>query len=126
MCFNVTLFSQFELRTFKVSKRFKSLPILGSVSYDLFLSPNADGYIKLHASDLLNVYGGGGMADYLIRFANTLNPNAASGLQWPQYTLANPQLLTFLDGLIPVTITSDDFRVDAIKAVTNLTLANPL
>ncbi|KAF8895235.1 carotenoid ester lipase precursor [Infundibulicybe gibba] len=46
-----------------LSKRLKALPILGS----------------LHASDILNVYGGGEMADYLIRFAATLNPMARLG-----------------------------------------------
>ncbi|KAG6902406.1 hypothetical protein C0995_000332 [Termitomyces sp. Mi166 len=93
-----------------LSKRLKAVPILGS----------------FHASDILNVYGGGGMADYLIRFVVNLNPNGASGLQWPQYDLTKPQLLTFIDGLIPVTITSDTYRQDAMNAVTNLTLAHPL
>ncbi|KAG6889632.1 hypothetical protein C0992_004523 [Termitomyces sp. T32_za158] len=69
---------------------------------------------------------GGGMADYLIRFAVNLNPNSASELQWPQYNLDKPQLLTFLDGLIPVTITSDTYRSNAMNALTNLTLAHPL
>ncbi|KAG6910657.1 hypothetical protein DXG01_008701 [Tephrocybe rancida] len=93
-----------------LSKRFKDLPILGS----------------LHGSDILNVYGGGGMADYLIRFATTLDPNAKTGLQWPKYTQASPKLLTFLDGLIPVILTDDTYRKAAMNGLTNLTLANPL
>ncbi|KAH0586052.1 hypothetical protein H2248_007327 [Termitomyces sp. 'cryptogamus'] len=92
------------------SQRLKVVPILGS----------------FHGSDILNVYGGGGMADYLIRFAVNLNPNDGSGLQWPQYDLKDPQLLTFIDGLIPVTITSDTYRQEAMNALTNLTLSNPL
>ena len=56
-----------------VSKRLKFLPILGSV----------------HGSDLLNAYGGGEMADHLIRFVTNLDPNAPPGgdkgtmLNWP-------------------------------------------
>ncbi|KAF5376472.1 hypothetical protein D9615_008628 [Tricholomella constricta] len=94
-----------------VSKRLKVLPVLGSV----------------HASDILNVYGGGGMADYLIRFAANLDPNPKSGLQWPKYTTATRKLLTFYDGLIfDEKITTDTFRKDAIAFLTNITLAHPL
>ncbi|KAF8895233.1 carotenoid ester lipase precursor [Infundibulicybe gibba] len=93
-----------------LSKRLKILPILGS----------------LHASDILNVYGGGEMADYLIRFAATLNPNGQTGINWPKYTTQSPQLLTFLDGLVPLTITQDTYRKDAMNFLTNVTLANPI
>ncbi|KAG5645458.1 hypothetical protein DXG03_006003 [Asterophora parasitica] len=94
-----------------VSKRLKALPVLGSV----------------HASDILNVYGGGGMADYLIRFAANLDPNPRIGLQWPKYTTETRKLLTFYDGLIfDEKITEDTFRKDAISFLTNITLAHPI
>ncbi|KAF8964271.1 Alpha/Beta hydrolase protein [Flammula alnicola] len=93
-----------------VSKRLKALPILGSV----------------HGSDLLNSYGGGEMEDYLIRFAATLNPNSLTSFQWPKYTLQSRQLLTFLDGLIPLIITADTYRQAAMNFVTNVTLATPV
>jgi acetylcholinesterase len=93
-----------------VSKRLKALPALGSV----------------HASDILNVYGGGEMGDYLIRFASTLNPNSARSFQWPQYTLSKRNILTFLDGLIPLIISTDTYRQDAMNFITNVTLANPV
>ncbi|KAF8073585.1 carotenoid ester lipase precursor [Lyophyllum atratum] len=93
-----------------LSKRLKALPALGSV----------------HGSDILNVYGGGGMADYLIRFATTLDPNSKFGLQWPKYSVASPKLLTFHDGLIPVTITDDTYRKEAMTFLTNVTLAHPI
>ncbi|KAH9480374.1 Lipase 1 [Psilocybe cubensis] len=95
-----------------VSKRLKALPVLGSV----------------HGSDLLNVYGGGEMQDYLIRFATNLNPNSNSLLsfQWPKYELKNRQLLTFLDGLIPLAITADTYRQAAMNFLTTVTLANPV
>ncbi|PPQ85181.1 hypothetical protein CVT25_004188 [Psilocybe cyanescens] len=95
-----------------ISKRLKGLPALGSV----------------HGSDILNVYGGGEMQDYLIRFASTLNPNSKSLLsfQWPKYDLKNRQLLAFLDGIIPLEITPDTYRQDAMNFLTTVTLANPV
>lgn len=93
-----------------LSKRLKALLILGSV----------------HASDILDVYGGGEMGDYLIHFVNNLNPNSAALLQWPQYTLQSRQIMTFLDGLIPLAISADTYRQAAMNALTNLTLASPV
>ncbi|KIM43069.1 hypothetical protein M413DRAFT_26269 [Hebeloma cylindrosporum] len=93
-----------------VSKRLKLLPILGSV----------------HASDILNSYGGGEMGDHLIRFANKLNPNPASGYQWPKYTLSARKMAAYLDGLIPIVTTEDTYRSDAMNYLTSLTLANPI
>ncbi|KAG5734615.1 Lipase 1 [Termitomyces sp. T112] len=63
-----------------LSKHHKAVPLLGAY----------------HTSDNL-IYGGGAMADYLIRFVVNLNPNGASGLQWPQYDLDKPQLFTRID-----------------------------
>ncbi|ETW78802.1 Esterase/lipase/thioesterase [Heterobasidion irregulare TC 32-1] len=93
-----------------LSKRLKLLPVLGSV----------------HASDLLNVYGSGDMVDYLVRFAATLDPNGNTGINWPQYTTASPQLLTFQDGLIPLTITQDTYRQAGMEFLMQLSLVNPL
>ncbi|KAI0088623.1 carotenoid ester lipase precursor [Irpex rosettiformis] len=93
-----------------LSKRFKIAPILGS----------------FHATDLLNVYTGGDMTDYIINFVNNLDPNGPTVTNWPKYTNANPQLLTFLDGLIPRTITKDNYRVDQMNFVTNLSLQFPI
>lgn len=66
------------------------------------------------------------MADYLIRFAATLDPNSKTGLQWPKYTTSSPKLLTFLDGLIPEVITDDTYRKEAMAFITNVTLAHPI
>ncbi|KAI0823990.1 carotenoid ester lipase precursor [Trametes gibbosa] len=93
-----------------LNKRLKGIPILGSA----------------HATDILNVYAGGDMADYLINFVNHLDPNGNTVLSWPQYTPAAPKLLTFLDGLIPLRITNDDYRVDAMSFMTELSLKFPL
>ncbi|KAI0767304.1 carotenoid ester lipase precursor [Fomes fomentarius] len=93
-----------------LSKRLKGLPALGSV----------------HASDILNVYAGSDMTDYLINFVNNLDPNGKTGIAWPKYTTSSPKLLTFLDGLTPLKITNDDFRVDGMKLLTKLSLQFPL
>ena len=93
-----------------VSKRFKSLPILGST----------------HATDILNVYGGGDMTDYLVNFVNNLDPNGATGISWPQYSLDSRELLTFQDGLIPLTITKADYRVDGVNVISDLALKFPI
>ncbi|KAF8073584.1 carotenoid ester lipase precursor [Lyophyllum atratum] len=94
-----------------VSKRLKALPILGSV----------------HASDILNVYGGGGMADYLIRFAANLDPNPKYSTPWPKYTTATRKLMTFTDGIFDdEVITTDTYRKEAMAFLTNVTLAHPI
>ncbi|KAI0642945.1 carotenoid ester lipase precursor [Trametes meyenii] len=93
-----------------LNKRLKGLPVLGAA----------------HATDILNVYAGGDMADYLINFVNNLDPNGKSLLSWPKYSKASPKLLTFQDGLTPLAVTNDNFRVDAMNFITQLSLAHPL
>ncbi|KDQ62130.1 hypothetical protein JAAARDRAFT_203342 [Jaapia argillacea MUCL 33604] len=92
-----------------LNKRLKSLPALGSA----------------HATDILNVYAGGDMTSYLVEFVNNLNPNGV-GINWPAYTTASPQLLTFLDRLIPLVITQDTYRAQGISYLTTLSLKYPL
>ncbi|KAF4574341.1 Carboxylic ester hydrolase [Pleurotus pulmonarius] len=95
-----------------LSKRLKGIPLLGS----------------FHFSDILNVYFGGEMEDYLINFVNKLDPNGEGrGINWPKYTTSSPNLVTFNDNLLfPVTISQDTFRTEAISFLTEVTLANPL
>ncbi|KIK69867.1 hypothetical protein GYMLUDRAFT_151725 [Collybiopsis luxurians FD-317 M1] len=92
------------------NQRLKSLPVLGSA----------------HGTDILNVYGGGDMVDYLVRFAATLNPNGNTGINWPQYTTANPNMLQFNDGLIPLSLSLDNYRVEAMNFTTQLLLKDPV
>ncbi|KAI0637477.1 carotenoid ester lipase precursor [Trametes polyzona] len=93
-----------------LSKRLKGLPTLGSA----------------HGTDILNVYSGGDLADYLINFVNHLNPNGKTVLSWPQYSTSSRQQLTFLDGVVPLTITVDDYRTDAMQFITDLSSKYPL
>ncbi|KAF9455346.1 Alpha/Beta hydrolase protein, partial [Collybia nuda] len=93
-----------------LSKRLKVLPGLGSA----------------HGTDILNIYGGGELTDYLVRFVTNLDPNGGSNLKWPTYTTSSPKLLTFLDGVEPQVITMDTYRREAIAFVTNISLAHPI
>ncbi|KAI8986130.1 carotenoid ester lipase precursor [Trametes punicea] len=93
-----------------LSKRLKGLPALGSA----------------HATDILNVYGGGELTDYLINFVNHLDPNGDTVPSWPGYSISSPQLLTFLDDAPLVTVTSDDYRVDPMNFMTKLSLEFPI
>jgi acetylcholinesterase len=90
-----------------VSKRLKSVPILGS----------------FHGSDILNIYGGGDLTDFLIQFATHLNPNGVLSPHWPRYTPSSPQLMTLLDSQVTNrTITLDTYRVEGMEFITNLSL----
>jgi len=94
-----------------VSKRLKSLPVLGS----------------FHGSDILNIYGGGDLTDYLIHFATNLDPNGGLSPQWPGYTTSSRQLTTLADSQDSNrTITLDTYRVEGMAFLTKLSLAYPL
>ncbi|KAI0763841.1 alpha/beta-hydrolase [Trametes elegans] len=82
-----------------------------------------------HGSDFAAVLQqGDDLADYVIHFANTLNPNGASNrtIDWPQYDPANRQILRLLDGETPLEVGQDTARADALAAVTSLSLDYPI
>ncbi|KAI0046103.1 alpha/beta-hydrolase [Auriscalpium vulgare] len=97
-----------------LSKRFKTLPDLGA----------------FHSSDVGLIYGPSDMTDYLIRFATHLDPNVdangdpSANFLWPRYTTAAPQMLTFLDGAVPLSITLDTYRAEGMAELTRVTLAH--
>lgn len=66
------------------------------------------------------------VADYLINFAVNLNPNGFTVLEWPEYTAGTPHMLQFNDGLIPLSLTLDNYRVDALNFTIGLLLKNPV
>ncbi|KAF8645416.1 hypothetical protein AX16_007831 [Volvariella volvacea WC 439] len=92
-----------------LSKRLKTLPQLGSA----------------HAHDLSNIYGGGELADYLIRFAVNLDPNGPGSATWPRYTNTLPRIITFLDGSSPYEISKDNYRKEAMEFLIDLGLEVP-
>lgn len=76
---------------------------------------------------MLNSYGSGDMEDYLIYFVNSLNPNGPTVPEWPQYSASNPQLMTFVDGILTtLEITQDNYREDAISYLTELSFLYPI
>ncbi|KAJ7310013.1 carotenoid ester lipase precursor [Mycena albidolilacea] len=93
-----------------LSKREKAVPLLGS----------------FHGTDIQNVYSDGELTDYLINFATNLDPNGKTVPNWPAYTTANPNLLTFLDGQFPTTITQDTYRAASMQFLMNLMLEFPV
>ena len=66
------------------------------------------------------------MTDYLVNFVNHLDPNGATVINWPQYSLKSRELLTFQDGKIPLTITTDDYRVEGFNVLIDLALRFPM
>lgn len=94
-----------------VNKRLKNVPLLGTA----------------HGSDLLNAaYGLGEMSDYTIRFAAHLDPNGGGAMEWPKYSVASPQMLTFNDGLVPLSISEDTYRTEAMGKLIEVMLSNPI
>lgn len=76
----------------------------------------------------MNIYGMmGDMSDYLVNFVNNLDPNGETGIPWPMYTAASPQMMTFRDDIFrPVAMSLDTYREKAMGFITNLSLANPI
>jgi acetylcholinesterase len=97
-----------------LNKRGKSSPVVGAS----------------HGSDIALIYGPSDMTDYLIRFGATLDPNDGntdpSQIAWPAYTPDAPTLLTFLDGLAPLALSSDTYREEAIQTLIQASFADPL
>jgi acetylcholinesterase len=64
---------------------------------------------------------------HLIHFVNNLDPNGPSGLVWPRYTNASPQLMVYQNSkLRPMVIKNDTERVEAMAYLTEVTLENPI
>ncbi len=65
------------------------------------------------------------MTEYFVRFANDLNPNPKSGVQWPTYDSIARQSLSFQDGEPALAVVGDADRLDAIQQVLALSLRFP-
>ncbi|KAL0959302.1 hypothetical protein HGRIS_014566 [Hohenbuehelia grisea] len=93
-----------------LSKRFKATPFFGS----------------FHATDLFQVYGAGELQDYVINFVNNLDPNGQHLRAWPKYSTSSRQQMTFLDSIIPTSVTVDNYRVAQIDFVVDVLSRHPL
>ncbi|KAI0752385.1 carotenoid ester lipase [Daedaleopsis nitida] len=105
-----------------VQKLAESQPVYSYLSW----VNQVDGIGAAHGTELTNIYGGGDMGDYLIRFAATLDPNGDGATHWPRYTKASPQLLTFNDSTVPLSLTLDTYRAEGMAYLTELSLADPM
>ncbi|EJF57054.1 carotenoid ester lipase [Dichomitus squalens LYAD-421 SS1] len=85
-----------------------------------------EGIGAAHGTELADIFGGGPMQDYLIRFAATLNPNGNGAFTWPRYTNSSPALLTFNDAVPQLNITLDTFRAVQMEYLNKLSLADPI
>ena len=82
------------------------------------------------------MFGHAEFQDYLLNFINNLDPNVGTGnrsaespenlINWPRYTPSSKQLLTMLDGAVPLTISKDDFRRAAIDYLILVSLRYPI
>lgn len=82
--------------------------------------------MQAHGTDVPESFGAGKLADFLINFVTYLDPNGMDAQQtWPQYTVESPQLMTFYDLPPFMNLTLDNYRVDAINMLTNVSLAHP-
>ncbi|RPD58884.1 alpha/beta-hydrolase [Lentinus tigrinus ALCF2SS1-7] len=83
------------------------------------------GWGSTHGSEIPDMYGGGDLADLLIRFANNHNPNRPSSeLYWSPYNLATRPMLDFY-GNDSLKLSNDTYRQDAIRLVEKLGLEGP-
>ncbi|KAI8974600.1 carotenoid ester lipase precursor [Trametes punicea] len=81
-----------------------------------------------HSTELANVFGGGDMTDFLIRFVHTLDPNGRPGseIHWPAYTPESPRLLAFVEGEEALEVIPDTFREEAMDFLVSLALDQPM
>ena len=76
---------------------------------------------------MTSIYSGGELLNYLIHFANTLEPGTGDEhLPWPRYSIDSPLLMTILDGEEPLTLTTDTFREAAIETVIEFGMTNTM
>lgn len=84
-------------------------------------------FSKAHGTDLLDLFGVRELADYFIYFTHNLDPNGDLQLPWPQYNTQNPVTLIFQDNpFFPVITGADDYRVNPLEFVANLSLLHPI
>ncbi|KAI9458426.1 carotenoid ester lipase precursor [Lactarius psammicola] len=108
--------------------RGKNTPFVGSVNPALSnVLIFGAALSKAHATDLLNSFGGQELTDYFIYFARNLDPNGNLEIPWPRYDVRKPMMLVFQDSpFFPVIVGTDDYRVDPLNFVANLSLLHPI
>ena len=81
-----------------------------------------------HGSEFSGLfYNGNELADYVIQFATTLDPNGGSNrtIYWPQFNKDTRSALVVLDGDVPLEIGDDSARRAQMDKLTELNLKYP-
>jgi len=75
----------------------------------------------------MNSFGGQELTDYIIYFTRNLNPNGRLEINWPQYDLRRPKALVFQDDpFFPMVVEDDNYRINPLEFVANLSLTHPI
>lgn len=121
------IFVHFKTLTQQTVTNFHKIDGLGTVCLFLFFSLQVSDIIfQPHGSELLDIFGGGPLGDYLIRFASTLDPNGDGAPEWPRYMNDKPLMLTFNDAQPAFNLTPDTYRSEEIELLVQLSLADPI
>ena len=70
--------------------------------------------LQFHASDLISAYDGADHSDYIVYFANHLDPNGGASVYWPKYDTETKQLLELGGSMYnpQVSVTMDTYRTE--------------
>ncbi|KAH8831768.1 Alpha/Beta hydrolase protein [Flagelloscypha sp. PMI_526] len=92
------------------NKKLKGLPFIGAG----------------HGTDILDIYGESDLTSYFVQFCVSLDPNVGkAGLRnWPQYDLSGRTMLEIYD--VGTGLGKDDYRVEPMKYLSNLTYTYPI
>lgn len=87
-------------------------------------------HLQPHGSEFNGVFFGPGndLADYIIQFAATLDPNGGSNrtINWPRYNNNSREVLNVLDGDVPLKMGNDSNRRAQTDKLAELTFKYPL
>ena len=69
----------------------------------------------------------GDFQDALIHFVTALDPNGVDAkFTWPKWTVESPQMVSFNDGEMPLSIIEDTYRKEEMETISKVCSRNPL
>ncbi|KAI0666893.1 hypothetical protein C8Q78DRAFT_994620 [Trametes maxima] len=115
-------------RRFLLQQQAKRKQVVRSFLYSVSERNQITGLGATHPTELANIFDGGDVTDFFVRFVNTLDPNTngGTGIHWPMYTADSPQLLTFVEGKTRLKVIPDTFREESNQFLTQLGLEQPV
>lgn len=86
--------------------------------------------VQPHGTDAVQaLVEGNDLADYVIQFTATLDPNGGASnrtIAWPRYDPGARSMLVLLEGDTPLEMVPDTARLEAVAGLTALTVAYPI